>query len=65
MNCIYQAMLRIYTARPEAGQLMSQWFRLANTGKWVPFDILNQLIDPLENLTVSSLPVKIIFPPIG
>jgi len=65
MNCIYQAMLRIYTARPEAGQVMPQWFRLANTGKWFPFDILNQLIDPLENLTVSSLPVKIIFPPIG
>mgnify|MGYP007082094787 FL=1 len=65
MNCIYQAMLRVYTARPEAGQLVLQRFRLANTGNWFPRNIFNQQIDSLENCAVGSLPVQIIFPPFG
>jgi len=58
-------MLRVYAARPEAGQLVLQRFRFADTGKWFPLNIFNQEIDSLENCAVGSLPVQIIFPPFG
>ena len=62
LNFINQPMLLINSTRPVACKVMFEWFRFANTLKWVTFDGFNQLTDLFDFLFTGSVPVLIVLP---
>jgi hypothetical protein len=63
LNCINQPMTTVYSARPEAGQLVLERFWLAHAGKRLTLNIPNQGVDTFQYRLVGGLPVEIVFPP--
>ena len=61
-NPIHHSMFISYAPRPESGECMLQWLRLPNTRKWFSFDLLNQLINPFDHLSVLLLPIEVVIP---
>src|SRR5690606_33284403 len=62
VHCIHQAVGIVDTARPEPRKVFLQWFRLADTLERRAPHIIDELVDPLQRLSVLALPVDVIAP---
>src|ERR1051325_926967 len=61
-EAIHDAVLLINPPRPPPGQRVTQRFGFADAGVRIAFDVLQQFVNPPDDLFVRLLPVLVIFP---